>query len=149
MTLKQKLSSCLLPLPTTGNSCKNQHTATGKFQNHAYDTLGVLGGHNKQSSQQSSQQYRPADHLISHIIEILEQWISRRPQLANHETELLISPISVVPIFVSKWIDYSNRYGFGYQLSDKTVGVLFNEVRFFYIKEIKFWVIKANSFRYL
>lgn len=75
----------------------------------------------------NQQQYRPADHMISHIIEALEHWISRRPQLATPETDLLIAPISVVPIFVSKWIDYSNKYGFGYQLSDKTVGVLFNE----------------------
>jgi len=118
--LMKKLSSCLLPLPTTGNSCHS----TGKFQDHAYD---VLGSSNIGPNQNSTQQYRPADHLISHIIDVLEQWISRRPQLANHETDLLLSPISVVPIFVSKWIDYSNKYGFGYQLSDKTVGVLFNE----------------------
>lgn len=31
-----------------------------------------------------------------------------------------------VPVFVSKWIDYSNKYGFGYQLSDGTSGVFFN-----------------------
>ena len=72
-------------------------------------------------------QYRPADQLINHIIDALEQWVSRRPTLANADAELILSPISVVPIFVSKWIDYSNKYGFGYQLSDKTVGVLFNE----------------------
>ena len=30
-------------------------------------------------------------------------------------------------IIVSKWIDYSNKYGFGYQLSDGTTGVLFND----------------------
>uniref|UniRef100_A0A4W4FG27 Serine/threonine-protein kinase PLK n=1 Tax=Electrophorus electricus TaxID=8005 RepID=A0A4W4FG27_ELEEL len=28
--------------------------------------------------------------------------------------------------WVTKWVDYSNKYGFGYQLSDNTVGVLFN-----------------------
>uniref|UniRef100_A0AAY4DKN3 Serine/threonine-protein kinase PLK n=1 Tax=Denticeps clupeoides TaxID=299321 RepID=A0AAY4DKN3_9TELE len=28
--------------------------------------------------------------------------------------------------WVTKWVDYSNKYGFGYQLSDGTVGVLFN-----------------------
>jgi len=74
------------------------------------------------------QAYRPPpDQLINHIIEALEQWVSRRPCIANAETELILSPISVVPLFVSKWIDYSNKYGFGYQLSDKTIGVLFNE----------------------
>ena len=31
------------------------------------------------------------------------------------------------PLFITKWIDYSNKYGFGFQLSDKSVGVLFND----------------------
>ena len=30
-------------------------------------------------------------------------------------------------VFITKWIDYSNKYGFGFQLSDKSVGVLFND----------------------
>jgi len=28
---------------------------------------------------------------------------------------------------VSKWVDYSDKYGIGYQLSDNSVGVLFND----------------------
>ncbi|XP_049782378.1 serine/threonine-protein kinase PLK1-like [Schistocerca gregaria] len=36
-------------------------------------------------------------------------------------------PVNCRPLFVSKWIDYSNKYGFGFQLSDKSVGVLFND----------------------
>jgi hypothetical protein len=31
------------------------------------------------------------------------------------------------PVFITKWIDYSNKYGFGFQLSDRSVGVLFND----------------------
>ncbi|CAK8676182.1 unnamed protein product [Clavelina lepadiformis] len=30
-------------------------------------------------------------------------------------------------ILVSKWVDYSNRYGFGYQLSNGRISVLFND----------------------
>uniref|UniRef100_H2RUE7 Serine/threonine-protein kinase PLK n=1 Tax=Takifugu rubripes TaxID=31033 RepID=H2RUE7_TAKRU len=30
-------------------------------------------------------------------------------------------------LWVTKWVDYSNKYGFGYQLSNQSVGVLFNE----------------------
>ncbi|XP_066599205.1 serine/threonine-protein kinase PLK1-like [Prorops nasuta] len=33
----------------------------------------------------------------------------------------------IEPLFVSKWIDYSNKYGLCFQLSDKSVGVLFND----------------------
>jgi len=29
--------------------------------------------------------------------------------------------------WISKWVDYSNKYGLGYQLSDGSVGVLFND----------------------
>jgi len=32
-----------------------------------------------------------------------------------------------VPVFVSKWVDYSNKFGFGYQLSNNAVGLLFND----------------------
>ncbi|KAL9979360.1 hypothetical protein ACROYT_G017013 [Oculina patagonica] len=32
------------------------------------------------------------------------------------------------PVYwVGKWVDYSDKYGFGYQLSDNSVGVLFND----------------------
>ncbi|CAJ0577640.1 unnamed protein product, partial [Mesorhabditis spiculigera] len=33
-----------------------------------------------------------------------------------------------IPVFwISKWVDYSDKYGIGYQLSDNSVGVLFND----------------------
>ena len=31
--------------------------------------------------------------------------------------------------WVSKWVDYSDKYGFGYQLiSDDAIGVIFNDL---------------------
>ncbi|XP_037070251.1 serine/threonine-protein kinase PLK1-like [Pollicipes pollicipes] len=36
-------------------------------------------------------------------------------------------PVVHSPLFITKWIDYSNKYGFGFQLSDRSVGVLFND----------------------
>ena len=39
----------------------------------------------------------------------------------------LLTPCKEGPLFITKWIDYSNKYGFGFQLSDKSVGVLFND----------------------
>ena len=38
---------------------------------------------------------------------------SRLPQIKN-------------PIVVTKWVDYSNKHGFSYQLSTDDIGVLFN-----------------------
>ena len=37
------------------------------------------------------------------------------------------SPVPCNPLFITKWIDYSNKYGFGFQLSDRSVGVRFND----------------------
>jgi len=35
---------------------------------------------------------------------------------------------AALPIYwVSKWVDYSDKYGIGYQLSDNSIGVLFND----------------------
>ena len=36
-------------------------------------------------------------------------------------------PASQPVFWVSKWVDYSDKYGMGYQLCDNSVGVLFND----------------------
>lgn len=36
-------------------------------------------------------------------------------------------PAAVPMIWVSKWVDYSDKYGLGYQLCDDSIGVLFND----------------------
>jgi len=41
--------------------------------------------------------------------------------------EASVLPSKECPVFITKWIDYSNKYGFGFQLSDRSVGVLFND----------------------
>ena len=47
------------------------------------------------------------------------------PSQARSEAGL--SLVKEGPLFITKWIDYSNKYGFGFQLSDRSVGVLFND----------------------
>ena len=36
-------------------------------------------------------------------------------------------PKAVPMIWISKWVDYSDKYGLGYQLCDDSIGVLFND----------------------
>lgn len=36
-------------------------------------------------------------------------------------------PASSPVFWVSKWVDYSDKYGLGYQLNDNSYGVLFND----------------------
>ncbi|XP_046832578.1 serine/threonine-protein kinase polo isoform X2 [Vespa crabro] len=39
----------------------------------------------------------------------------------------MTDPAAQPLIWISKWVDYSDKYGFGYQLSDDGVGVMFND----------------------
>jgi polo-like kinase 2 len=56
------------------------------------------------------------------LYQLLTTCIEQMPEDANP------APVhNVKPLWVTKWVDYSNKYGFGFQLSDKSVGVLFND----------------------
>ena len=44
--------------------------------------------------------------------------------LCSDEAE---DPASMPVFWISKWVDYSDKYGLGYQLCDTSVGVLFND----------------------
>ncbi|KTF76072.1 hypothetical protein cypCar_00027029 [Cyprinus carpio] len=49
--------------------------------------------------------------------------ICTKPQ-KYEETE---DPACIPVFWISKWVDYSDKYGLGYQLCDNSVGVLFND----------------------
>ncbi|XP_026675406.1 serine/threonine-protein kinase PLK1-like isoform X1 [Ceratina calcarata] len=63
---------------------------------------------------QSMQMHRALENCINGI--------KCKNKLRNHP------PVKdLVPLFITKWIDYSNKYGLGFQLSDRSVGILFND----------------------
>lgn len=52
----------------------------------------------------------------------------RRLEYSKHESiDTLQLPRCENPILISKWVDYSNKYGFSYQLNNDDIGVLFND----------------------
>lgn len=57
-------------------------------------------------------------------LKVLNNCLATMPT-ANRNPPCLSRPQSF--LWVTKWVDYSNKYGFGYQLSNQNVGVLFNE----------------------
>ncbi|MFT7801656.1 serine/threonine-protein kinase PLK3-like [Arapaima gigas] len=57
-------------------------------------------------------------------IKVLNSCLSSMPAVSTNPP-CLTRPKSFV--WVTKWVDYSNKYGFGYQLSNQDIGVLFNE----------------------
>ncbi|EFX86035.1 polo kinase-like protein, copy C [Daphnia pulex] len=42
-------------------------------------------------------------------------------------------PAAIPMVWVSKWVNYSDEYVFGYQLSDDTIGVIFNDLTQHYV----------------
>nr|CAB3264952.1 serine/threonine-protein kinase PLK3 [Phallusia mammillata] len=57
---------------------------------------------------------------------------NQKPALESVAQEATMSPNTAgestsSPTWVSKWVDYSNRYGFGYQLANGRICVLFND----------------------
>lgn len=58
---------------------------------------------------------------------MLSDVIKSKPSTHFKMGEEMTDP-SAQPIYwVSKWVDYSDKYGFGYQLCDDSVGVMFND----------------------
>ncbi|CAF2103825.1 unnamed protein product [Rotaria magnacalcarata] len=67
-------------------------------------------------------------HLGIDLQRQLEHLIQMKPneKLDKREDEAE-DPASAPMLWISKWVDYSDKYGLGYQLCDDSVGVLFND----------------------
>ncbi|XP_016157263.1 PREDICTED: serine/threonine-protein kinase PLK1 [Ficedula albicollis] len=71
------------------------------------------------------------DAVSCHLADMLQQLTavnaakpSERVTVRQEEAE---DPACIPIFWVSKWVDYSDKYGLGYQLCDNSVGVLFND----------------------
>lgn len=49
------------------------------------------------------------------------------PELSNVRSVVPVSPNAMPELWVTKWVDYSSKYGVGYILSDGSIGVYFND----------------------
>ncbi|XP_066144079.1 serine/threonine-protein kinase polo [Euwallacea fornicatus] len=58
---------------------------------------------------------------------LLAKFIKSKPTLHEKVYVEMTDPDAQPTIWVSKWVDYSDKYGFGYELSDESVGVMFND----------------------
>ncbi|XP_007433965.1 serine/threonine-protein kinase PLK1 [Python bivittatus] len=76
-------------------------------------------------------QPEPGQPLPCYLADLLQQLTrvnSCRPSEKNPVRQEEAEDPACIPIFwVSKWVDYSDKYGLGYQLCDNSVGVLFND----------------------
>ncbi|XP_006892749.1 PREDICTED: serine/threonine-protein kinase PLK1 [Elephantulus edwardii] len=72
-----------------------------------------------------------AEAIDSHLQDLLQQLHSvneAKPSERGLVRQEEAEDPACIPIFwISKWVDYSDKYGLGYQLCDNSVGVLFND----------------------
>ncbi|XP_060754545.1 serine/threonine-protein kinase PLK1 [Neoarius graeffei] len=72
-----------------------------------------------------------SEQLDCHLTDMLQQLTSlnaTRPSEREFIRQEEAEDPACIPIFwISKWVDYSDKYGLGYQLCDNSVGVLFND----------------------
>eukprot|EP01137_Pigoraptor_chileana_P018178 Opistho-2@77262 len=74
----------------------------------------------------SAAQSQHATGSLEDIHSLITESLSKRSAPAGSAGPL--KPSSVPPLaWISKWVDYSNKYGLGYQLCDGSLGVLFND----------------------
>lgn len=65
---------------------------------------------------------------LSNMVDGLSRAFKNNPRLKTSEMlEECQRPASVATYWISKWVDYSDKYGIGYQLCDNSVGVLYND----------------------
>jgi len=70
----------------------------------------------------------PDDYYISDLYNQLSSVINARPlEIEPIRIDDAEDPACVPMLWISKWVDYSDKYGLGYQLCDESVGVLFND----------------------
>ncbi|CAH1402471.1 unnamed protein product [Nezara viridula] len=62
--------------------------------------------------------------LHHQLVDLLKK---RTPVFTNRHAEEMSDPAAQPFVWISKWVDYSDKYGFGYQLCDDGVGVMFND----------------------
>jgi len=96
---------------------------------------GKQGNHAQYPDAASDGRSRTYKSLTRYTSQILEQLApfalknksSRHREPSPLELENAVEP-SIRPVFwISKWVDYSDKYGLGYTLIDESVGVLFND----------------------
>ncbi|KAJ0033622.1 hypothetical protein NQD34_000729 [Periophthalmus magnuspinnatus] len=82
------------------------------------------GNHSNQGGSIEPDQDSHLRDLLKQIISLISVNPSERVNVRQEEAE---DPACIPIFWISKWVDYSDKYGLGYQLCDNSVGVLFND----------------------
>ncbi|XP_031419818.1 serine/threonine-protein kinase PLK1 isoform X2 [Clupea harengus] len=90
--------------------------------------LEKLGKGEQKDEQQPGDTQESVDTHLSDLLQQLTSLNNAKPSeravIRQEESE---DPACIPIFWISKWVDYSDKYGLGYQLCDNSVGVLFND----------------------
>ncbi|KAI9596559.1 kinase-like domain-containing protein [Syncephalis fuscata] len=71
---------------------------------------------------------RDSVEVLETMFKVLESCFSRLKQGRAISSALKLEGAPKAPlVFVCKWMDYTNKYGIGYELTDGSIGVFFND----------------------
>jgi len=88
--------------------------------------LTVPGMQRKESTKSTS---GSIDCYLGDLYSQLKQLVTSKPgDRSPHLEDEAEDPKSQPLVWVSKWVDYSDKYGFGYSLNDDSIGVVFNDL---------------------
>ncbi|XP_067824731.1 serine/threonine-protein kinase PLK2-like [Heptranchias perlo] len=80
---------------------------------------GTLGSRNSGSKCEGD---CTVESIVDSVARVLKGCLENMPEGDQNPEDQLNCSL----LWVTKWIDYSNKYGFGYQLSDSSTGILLN-----------------------
>ncbi|XP_050687603.1 serine/threonine-protein kinase PLK1-like [Eriocheir sinensis] len=82
----------------------------------------------QEAAPQQPKHDEPSDCYLKDLYNQVNSVVMSKPdERDNVNEEESEDPAAVPMIWVSKWVDYSDKYGLGYQLCDDSIGVLFND----------------------
>uniref|UniRef100_UPI00398EB0D9 serine/threonine-protein kinase PLK2-like n=1 Tax=Pristiophorus japonicus TaxID=55135 RepID=UPI00398EB0D9 len=113
--------SPVYPLSETQPSIGQDHPTNRLNHTHQVRVLarGTLGSWNSGSEYEDDCMVKS---IVDSVARVLKGCLENMPQVdQNPEDQMNCSLLRV-----TKWIDYSNKYGFGYQLSDSSTAILLN-----------------------
>lgn len=124
--------------PTTTAGRRDKPAFLEKVSNRRSLGIRVCGAESKlimpgeavaEELKDENQEVIPKDCYLGQLHSLITACLDTKPcHRASINEDEAEDPAYAPVYWVGKWVDYSDKYGFGYQLSDNSVGVLFNDL---------------------
>lgn len=126
-------ASCLSIRPRIDTLCKQEVDVRKPLANVKLQDGGIKSCEEKENVGLKNEQMRASENAecdqsnLQVLSKLLDSVINAKNCDRECFEEDLEDPAAIPLYWVSKWVDYSDKYGIGYMLSDNSFGVLFND----------------------